>query len=111
EWRAGHGARCERTAAYLALWNGLQRLDPDGRDEAMEALRGQLGAPDLGEEEAAAAMSAPMARELASEYVAVGSHARSHVPLTALPRGEAQREIAGSRRDLERLAGVAPAGF
>lgn len=56
-------------------------------------------------------MSAAMARELASEYVAVGSHARSHVPLTALTSSEAAREIAGSRSDLESLTGIVPTGF
>jgi peptidoglycan/xylan/chitin deacetylase (PgdA/CDA1 family) len=35
----------------------------------------------------------------------VGAHTRSHLPLSGMPAAQARREIAGSRRDLERILG------
>lgn len=44
-------------------------------------------------------------RRLDSAGMDVGAHTRSHVPLATLPAAAAQREIAGSRRDLQRILG------
>jgi peptidoglycan/xylan/chitin deacetylase (PgdA/CDA1 family) len=58
-----------------------------------------------------ALLSAPHLRLLAEEGMAIGSHTRSHARLTELDAGDAQAEIADSRRELEDLLGREVAHF
>jgi peptidoglycan/xylan/chitin deacetylase (PgdA/CDA1 family) len=44
-------------------------------------------------------------RRLDAAGMDVGAHTRTHVPLAALPAGEVEEQVAGSRRDLERALG------
>lgn len=109
-WRADEAAPESRCGAYAELWRMLQRLAAAERDAAMAALREQLRpAVPI---DAGRPMSADIARSLASDLIAVGGHARSHVPLPTLPAGRRRDEIAGGRADVARLTGgAAPTGF
>jgi peptidoglycan/xylan/chitin deacetylase (PgdA/CDA1 family) len=44
-------------------------------------------------------------RRLDAAGMDVGAHTRTHVPLAALPAGEVEEQVAGSRRDLEEALG------
>jgi len=50
-------------------------------------------------------MNAEQLRALARDGFTVGSHTRSHPDLTLIPPGEARRELAESKTDLERVVG------
>jgi len=81
-------------AAVFVLTAGL----PDGGRFPLDdpdAAPPLLSASDLG--------------ALPSAGVAVGSHTRTHASLPDLAHAEAREEIAGSREDLERATGTAPA--
>lgn len=109
-WRADEPAPESRCRAYVELWRVLQRLGAAERNAAVAAVREQLrpAAPI----DAGRPMSAAEARSLASGLIAVGGHARSHVPLPALDPARRREEIAGGRDDVARLTGgKAPAGF
>ena len=94
-----------RAEAYLALWRALQRLQPTQRAEAMAALRQQVcPGPAFSRENLP--MSVMQARAVPSSWIALGGHARSHVPLPVLSEPERRDEIEGCRADLERLCGA-----
>jgi peptidoglycan/xylan/chitin deacetylase (PgdA/CDA1 family) len=50
-------------------------------------------------------LNARQIRRLDRAGMDVGAHTRTHVPLATLPTAAAQREVAGSRRDLQRILG------
>lgn len=110
-WRAWEPPRTSRQAAYRQLWEALQAMDAGARADAMGELRARLPAssdPDA----LALPMSRAMAAALPSPLITMGSHGRSHVPLTALPPDRRDAELAGARSDLAPLAGgVPPDGF
>lgn len=88
-----------RAQAYLSLWTTLHRLQAAQRDEAMIALRERLSpAPAFSPENLP--MSLAQARALTSAEIAVGGHARSHVPLPVLSESQRRAEIEGCRADL-----------
>jgi peptidoglycan/xylan/chitin deacetylase (PgdA/CDA1 family) len=110
-WRAWEPARTARQAAYRQLWDALQTLDAGARADAMAELREQL--PERHDPDPLdLPMSHAMAAALPSSLIEVGSHGRSHVPLTALAPDRRDAEIAGGRADLAQLAGgIPPGGF
>ena len=110
-WRVARGSRCARTGAYVALWQALQPLSSQSRGEVMEALRAKIGMLDIPADGDSAVLSAEMVQGLASDRIGVGGHARTHVPLTALPAEGACEEIAGGRDDVAALTGAYPSGF
>jgi len=83
---------------YWPLWDRLRVLPAERIEEELEALG---PAPDPG----GRPMSADELAALAAGPVEIGAHTLTHPSLPALPPEEQGREIAGSRRWLEELAG------
>jgi peptidoglycan/xylan/chitin deacetylase (PgdA/CDA1 family) len=96
-------------AEHDAHWRRLSALADDAREEELAQLRARAAAPSADEQ--ALPMDAAMLAELAGSGIAIGGHARSHMPLTGLVTERRRAEIAGSRDDLAALLGRAPSGF
>jgi peptidoglycan/xylan/chitin deacetylase (PgdA/CDA1 family) len=109
-WRAWTAPRTAREAAYVELWQLLQRVQPVERAAAMAALRETLPPEPAAPEELP--MSPGEVARLAEAGISIGGHAMTHQPLTTLAAPERRAEIAESRAVCLRLAPGEPvAGF
>lgn len=111
-WRADIEPQTDKQRAYIQLWRKLQVLTPLSREQALDALREQVGQrarpawSDLD-----LPMSLEDARGLASKCISVGGHARTHHPLVRFGAERRWQEIAGSRTDVANQTGELPTGF
>jgi peptidoglycan/xylan/chitin deacetylase (PgdA/CDA1 family) len=108
-WRAWHAPRTAREAAYVELWQLLQRMRPTERTDAMDALR-QTAPPVPGERDELP-MSPEEVAQMVRGRVGIGAHTITHPPLTALAPAECRAEIAGSRSRCLDLSGQEVRGF
>jgi peptidoglycan/xylan/chitin deacetylase (PgdA/CDA1 family) len=100
-WRAWQDAPTKRHAAYRTLWQALQALNDQVRQQALDGLR------------ALAPAAAPVtARRLSADEVValsrrprvdIGAHTVTHPSLASLPAAAQRREIEQSRADLVAL--------
>lgn len=97
------------------LENAAPILREFGFSATCFVVSGCLGAHNLWDAEALRVrkpmMSVSQLRAWVAEGFEVGSHTRSHPRLDTLAEEFLEEEIAGSRADLERLAGVRPESF
>jgi peptidoglycan/xylan/chitin deacetylase (PgdA/CDA1 family) len=87
----------ERRAAIQGIIGALKYLDPVERSRRAEAIGAKLGVSmpsDL-------MMTSAQVRDLASAGMTVGAHTCSHPILARISDGEARREIADGREQLE----------
>jgi peptidoglycan/xylan/chitin deacetylase (PgdA/CDA1 family) len=109
-WRAWHAARTAREAAYVELWQLLQRMRPGERAAAMDALR--QSAPPVPGDRDELPMSPEEVAQIVRGRVGIGAHTITHPPLTALAtQAECRAEIAGSRSRCLDLSGQPVRGF
>lgn len=105
-------------------WNVEQRTDPTPRHAVYRTLLALLGNASVDEREQLLAhlrawasspeparpshrpMTADEVRALRSNAITVGAHTVSHPRLSAIDAGAQERELAGSRRELESLTGA-----
>lgn len=111
-WRADTEPQTGRQHAYIHLWRKLQDLTPLGREEALQSLREHLDDPPA---LIWSSIDLPMSLEdagwLASRWISVGGHARTHHPLVHFDPDRRWQEIAGSRTDVAEQTGQIPTGF
>jgi peptidoglycan/xylan/chitin deacetylase (PgdA/CDA1 family) len=108
-WRAWHEPRTAREAAYVELWQLLQRVRPSERAAAMAALR--QSAPPVPGERDELPMSPEEVAQMVRGRVGIGAHTIAHPPLTTLAPAECRAEIAGSRSRCVDLSSQAVRGF
>lgn len=104
---AADGARRLTAAeAYREAYRLLRPLPPEAVAAAMESLRRWAGGGGNGDREGGRILGREEIRRLAAGgLIDVGAHTRSHPLLAVLPAADQQREIAGSRADLEEILG------
>lgn len=111
-WRIADRTADPRRQAYARLWEALQRLPAADREAAMTRLREMLGkGPLLVDMANDLPMTTGAARCLASRYVSLGAHGRSHIPLPALLPDARREEIEAGQRDLAAFTGSGASGF
>ncbi|MEW5772144.1 MAG: polysaccharide deacetylase family protein [Thermodesulfobacteriota bacterium] len=90
--------------AYRTLYPQLLALDPQGREQALAALR-NLAGPGDPDPETRPLAPAEVAQLDARPGLAVGAHTLRHPVLSALPEAEQEREIADGAARLAAMAG------
>ena len=110
-WNATQPAATGRQRSYLGLCALLRSLDDPARQAALEALRVQLGRPAGVRQENRMLDPDQLRRLAASAQIVIGAHAVTHPVLAQLSPGRQEEEIAGSRRELERLLGKPVTAF
>jgi peptidoglycan/xylan/chitin deacetylase (PgdA/CDA1 family) len=101
----------ERDNLHLALWSHLVGLEHHERSVALDNLQSHVGGAvqvDSGRR--------PMTREelrgiAASPLIEVGAHTMNHCSLPGMSPSDRFEEIAGSRKQCERLTGIPPSSF
>jgi peptidoglycan/xylan/chitin deacetylase (PgdA/CDA1 family) len=103
----------EREHARTLALTHLKRMPARQRDEAIQALAYRLQAvPARAAEETApdaeryTFLTWDEARELAQSGVSIGSHTVDHPILTSLDEERREREVADSKREIERQLGI-----
>ena len=96
-----------RTAAFKALRDRLKQVDDAEAKSVVDRLADELDAP----QPVHAVLGWDELRDLAADGVTMGPHTRTHAFLDQVSTEQARAEIAGSRDDLERELGTAPAAF
>lgn len=109
-WRAWHAPETPRHRAYLKVWSRLRAVSAAERDAAVQRMR------EILDDEPARPDDLPMnAHELeqmsAGGLVEIAAHTVTHPVLTQLGPSEKRREIAGSKRVCEQIAGARVSGF
>ena len=99
--------RTDRVAAFRTLRGGLKSLDHPSAMAEVDRIVGWLGDPAL----PSSVLGWDELRRLAGEGVTLAPHSRSHPLLERIDPSELDDEIAGSRADLVREIGAAPAAF
>jgi peptidoglycan/xylan/chitin deacetylase (PgdA/CDA1 family) len=109
-WEDWQRPRTEREFAYLEIWKRLRPLPGSECEVGMSNVRAAFG--ESPGEESNLPMTTEQIEELAAGgLIELGAHTVTHPALTALCREDRQREVAGSKSDCERLAGVPINGF
>ena len=99
--------RADRVAAFRTLRGGLKSLDHPSAMAEVDRIVGWLGDPAL----PSSVLGWDELRRLAGEGVTLAPHSRRHPLLERIDPSELDDEIAGSRADLVREIGAAPAAF
>ena len=99
--------RADRIAAFRTLRGRLKSLDHRSAMAEVDRIVGWLGDPAL----PSSVLGWDELRLLAGEGVTLAPHSRSHPLLERIEPSELDDEIAGSRSDLVREIGAAPAAF
>jgi len=108
-WPRDNRKRTPRQQGFHALWAELQPLPLDEIEQALGELRAER-TPATGDDERRL-MTEDEVRSIASDTIAFGSHASSHVSLPGLSTAEKAREIRDSVAACEALVGTRPATF
>lgn len=107
----GSSALHERAALHVALWARLQAADESGRNDALDELIDQLGAPAILDSDARP-MNVDEVRRLAdSGLIEIGGHTMTHCSLPKRNAAEQFREIVGSRDRCAEMTGRMPTSF
>lgn len=99
--------RSDRIAAFRMLRGRLKALDHQAAMAEVDRIVGWLGDPDLG----SSVLGWDELRRLAAEGVTLAPHSRTHPLLARVDPTGLDAEIDGSRHDLVREIGSAPAAF
>jgi peptidoglycan/xylan/chitin deacetylase (PgdA/CDA1 family) len=101
-----------RQAAYRRLCSSLRNLDETEREAALAGLRSLVEPPNGPEPNVARPLTREELRRLVGEgFVDVGAHSVSHPVLARLASRRQEEEIAGSKRELEEIAGRPVSSF
>lgn len=107
-WTAPAGTRLH---LYYAVWKALRPLDEESRQQALGALREQVGLPDAPRETHRPLEQDEARRLAATAGVDVGAHSVTHPPLSERRPEEQRFEMRQSKQDLEALTGRPVVGF
>src|SRR4029079_15037003 len=72
----------------------------------IEAMKQDIGLADSDFPDEYALLTWPMLQEISSAGITVGGHTCNHVLLTREPLESVEKEIKGSKEDLERMLGI-----
>ncbi|HEV2149876.1 MAG TPA: polysaccharide deacetylase family protein [Longimicrobiaceae bacterium] len=100
-WVASDPPRTPREAAFLLLGRRLRRIGSAEREAILEELAGSQGISPIADPAARALSADELPRLAAGGLVEVGAHTVTHTELAALSPAAQEREIRGSRAELE----------
>ena len=95
----------ERQEAYMAVREILKPMRVSERDQAMIKLSAWAGVDRTGPSDCRPLTTAELIELGQSECIDIGSHSVTHSALPSVSETDQHAEIAGSRKDLERILG------
>ena len=95
----------ERLRAYMAVHGVLKSMRAAEREQVMDAIFDWAGIDRTGRSDCRPMTAAELIELGQSGLIDIGAHTVTHPILPALPEAEQHAEIAGSRKELERILG------
>ena len=104
-WRMKDGPRHTRDRTLGDVWQALFQSPRETTEDLLDQVIAWAGVERAGSAEAHPMSGVELDSLCESELVEIGGHTMRHPALDTLPRGEAEREIAGGRRELSDMIG------